>query len=92
MKYRLKSQAKPTHFHGIFNFNTVTKHPDALPVIFGKRRIIVSIKCWTLRSKQISKINRKTQRLQTKVPKYSQIQTPKRTDRSEFMLIWCFWD
>ena len=31
--------------------------------------------------------NRKAQRLQTKVLKYSQIQTPKRTDRGEFVLI-----
>ena len=68
MKYRLKAQAKPTHFHGIFNFNTVAKHSDAPPVIFGKRRIIVSIKCWALKAKQTFKVNRKLKTLQKQVP------------------------
>ena len=90
MKYRLKAQAKPTHFHGIFNFNTVAKHSDALPIIFGKRRIIVSIKCWALKAKQKCKVNRKLKRLERQIPKCSEILTPKGTDRGAFMLIWCF--
>ena len=48
MKYRLETQAKPTHFHGIFNFDTVTNHSDARPVLFGKLGIVVGIKSWSL--------------------------------------------
>ena len=48
MKYGLKTQAKPPHFHGILNFDTVTNHSNTPPVIFGKLGIVVCIKRWSL--------------------------------------------
>ena len=48
VKHRFESQTKPTNFHRIFNFNAVTDQTDAFPVLFGKKCVIVGIKCWSL--------------------------------------------
>lgn len=51
VKNRLETHAKPPHLHGIFNFDTVTQHSDTSPVFFGKRFVVVGVKCWALRVK-----------------------------------------
>ena len=48
MKNRLEAKTKTANFHWVFDFNTITQHPYALPVIFCKLSVIVCIKCWAL--------------------------------------------
>ena len=48
VKYWLETKAKPTNFHWIFDFVTVTEHSDPPPVAFGKLGVIVRIKRWSL--------------------------------------------
>ena len=48
VKYWLETKAKPTNFHWIFDFVTVTEHSDPPPVAFGKLGVIVGIKRWSL--------------------------------------------
>ena len=50
---RLETQAKPTYFHWVFDFNTVTQHSYTRPVVFSELRVIVCIKCWTLLKNKI---------------------------------------
>ena len=48
VKHRFETEAKPTNFHRIFDFYTVTEHPDAFPVLLGELGIVVSVECWAL--------------------------------------------
>ena len=48
MKDGLEPQSKSTNFHWILHLNAVRNHSDTLPVIFGKRCVIVGIESWTL--------------------------------------------
>ena len=48
VKHRFETEAKPTNFHRIFDFYTVTEHPDSFPVLFGERGIVVRVECWAL--------------------------------------------
>ena len=48
MENRLKAKTKTANFHRVFDFDTITQHPYALPVIFCKLSVIICIKCWAL--------------------------------------------
>ena len=48
VKHWFETEAKPTNFRRIFDFYTVTEHPDTLPVLLGELGIVVSIECWAL--------------------------------------------
>ena len=48
MKHRFETEAKPTNFHRIFDFYTVTEHSDTFPVVFGELGIVVGVECWAL--------------------------------------------
>ena len=49
MKHRFETEAKPTNFHRIFDFYTVTEHPDTFPVLWGELGVVVGVECWALR-------------------------------------------
>ena len=48
MKHRFETEAKPTNFHRIFDFYTVTEHPDTFPVLCGELGVVVGVECWAL--------------------------------------------
>ena len=48
VKHRFETEAKPTNFHRIFDFYTVTEHPDTFPVLLGELGVVVSVECWAL--------------------------------------------